>query len=221
MKSPVIFRVFKDNQIHVVKQFIDKDQITFGNNAEVDVDLDASEVSTIHCLVEKRGDQFFLCDLGSVQGTFKKGQQVLDEVLNSGDEFNVGPFKVVFFVGAPKVAQTNADKKSEIVIEPTPVIAQTKTPPQKNEQDFSNATPLAKEPESPVSAAKTSAVVKPKTEVKPVVQKQEAKPEIKAAPFVTKPVSGRNLSAKMSLGRKRGTKTYAPADQIPDLRKLS
>ena len=33
MKSPLIFRVFKNDQIHVVKQFLDKDQILFGHEA--------------------------------------------------------------------------------------------------------------------------------------------------------------------------------------------
>lgn len=40
MKSPLIFRVFKNDQIHVVKQFVDKDQIIIGREAEVDIDLD-------------------------------------------------------------------------------------------------------------------------------------------------------------------------------------
>ncbi|MBC7742048.1 MAG: FHA domain-containing protein [Bdellovibrionaceae bacterium] len=117
MKSPLIFRVFKNDQIQVVKQFVDKDQILFGHNAEVDVDLDSSEVSAIHCLVEKRGQQFYLCDLGSTQGTFKNGQGVLDEPIQSGDDFNVGPFKIVFFVGAPKPVYA-PQTGSEIVIPP-------------------------------------------------------------------------------------------------------
>lgn len=119
MKSPIIFRVFKNNQIHFVKQFIDKDQIVFGSSldsgAEVDVDLESKEVSAIHCLVEKRGTQYYLCDLGSSQGTYKNGQVVLDEPLNTNDEFQVGPFKVVFFVGVPKPVH-NQETSSEIIV---------------------------------------------------------------------------------------------------------
>lgn len=121
MKSPIIFRVFKNNQIHFVKQFVDKDQIVFGYSgdagAEVDVDLDSKEISAIHCLVEKRGPQYYVCDLGSAQGTFKNGQSILDEPLSSGDEFLIGPFKVVFFVGVPKPIHT-ATSSSEIIIPP-------------------------------------------------------------------------------------------------------
>ncbi|MFZ3228700.1 MAG: AgmX/PglI C-terminal domain-containing protein [Pseudobdellovibrio sp.] len=122
MKSPLIFRVFKNEQIHVVKQFVDKDQVVVGHDAEVDIDLDSSEVSSIHCLIEKRGQQFYICDLGSTQGTYKSGQSILDEVISSGDEFSVGPFRIVFFVGAPKPLHT-PNASSEIIIPPVPIVA--------------------------------------------------------------------------------------------------
>lgn len=127
MKSPLIFRVFKNDQIHVVKQFVDKDQVLFGHDAEVDVDLDSSEVSSIHCLVEKRGAQFYLCDLGSTQGTYKNGQPVLDEMIQSGDEFLVGPYRVSFFVGAPKPIHS-PKTSSEIIIQPSEAVAKQAAP---------------------------------------------------------------------------------------------
>lgn len=106
MKSPIIFRIFKDGQIQFVKQFIDKDQVVVGraevNQSDIDIDLQSSEVSPIHCLIERRGLNFYLCDLGSIQGTYKNSAQILDEALESGDEFQVGPYKIAFFVGVPK-----------------------------------------------------------------------------------------------------------------------
>ncbi|MBC7467124.1 MAG: AgmX/PglI C-terminal domain-containing protein [Bdellovibrio sp.] len=128
MKSPLIFRVFKNEQIHLVKQFVDRDQIVIGHEAEVDIDLDSGEISSIHCLIEKRGGQFYICDLGSAQGTYKNGQSILDEAINSGDEFTVGPFRIVFFMGAPKPVHT-PNGSSEIIIEPVkPVTAVIETP---------------------------------------------------------------------------------------------
>jgi hypothetical protein len=102
LKSPLVFRIFKKDQIFVVKQFIDNDRIIFGNGAEVNVELEAPEISPIHCLVEKRGGEYYLCDLGSAQGTFKNNEQVLDEPISSGDNFQIGPFNIFFFVGAQK-----------------------------------------------------------------------------------------------------------------------
>ncbi len=123
MKSPLIFRVFKNEQIYVVKQFLDKDQILFGHEADVDVDLDSTEVSPIHCLIEKRGNQYFICDLGSSQGTFKNGSPILDESITSGDEFTVGPFRIVFFIGAPKPVHS-PKSSAEVVIQPvSPAVA--------------------------------------------------------------------------------------------------
>lgn len=105
MKSPIIFRVFKNDQIQFVKQFTDKEQIVIGQadkdgqlGSQVDIQLDSTEVSTIHCLVEKRGTDFYVCDLGSTQGTFKNGTQVIDEKIGPGDEIQVGPFKIVFLL---------------------------------------------------------------------------------------------------------------------------
>ena len=132
MKSPIIFRIFKDGQIQFVKQFIDKDQVVVGrteaNSSDIDIDLQSSEISPIHCLIERRGLNFYLCDLGSVQGTYKNSVQVLDEVLESGDEFQVGPFKIAFFVGVPK--PVHATEKSNEIIIPPPKAPPTKPTPQ-------------------------------------------------------------------------------------------
>lgn len=118
MKSTLIFRVFKGEQIVVVKQFQDTDQVVIGSDSEggVQVVLEAPEVSPIHCLVEKRDSGYYICDLGSEGGTFKNGQQILDEPIETADEVTVGPFRIVFFIGVPKPVHT--PKGSEIVIPP-------------------------------------------------------------------------------------------------------
>jgi TonB family protein len=97
----VILRVFKGEHVVEVKQF-QLDQIVIGNQAEVNLNLEDSSVSPIHALIEKRNETFYICDLGSTQGTFKGQHQILDEVLESGDELHIGPFRIQFSVGAPK-----------------------------------------------------------------------------------------------------------------------
>jgi pSer/pThr/pTyr-binding forkhead associated (FHA) protein len=197
LKSPIIFRVFKNNQIHFVKQFLDKDQIVIGRSvngeADVDVDLDSIEVSSIHCLVEKRGQQFFLCDLGSAQGTFKNGQSVLDEPVNSGDEFTIGSFRIVFFVGVPKPVHT--ESSSQMTVSPKPT---DKPVPQH-------------------VAPKVNIPAPPQEVVVPVVPKETpSKPSIQTA-FIgqkTSPRAQQFLKHKKS----RGEKTFAPAS---DRKKLS
>lgn len=102
MNSPLVFRIYKNDQIYVVKQFVNDERIVIGNGPGVHIDLPSTEVSSIHCLVEKRGNNYYLCDLGSEQGTFVEDRQVLDEELQSGDAFLLGPYKVFFMVGNQK-----------------------------------------------------------------------------------------------------------------------
>lgn len=105
----------------MVKQFHDLDQVVIGNGADVQLDLQAAEVSPIHCLIEKRDDRFFICDLGSATGTLKNGEGILDEPIDNGDEITVGPFKILFFVGVPK--PVHAPKETaEIIIPPPSVV---------------------------------------------------------------------------------------------------
>ena len=129
MKSPIILRIFKKDQLLEVKQF-ESDQIIFGHDADVTVDLNDVEISPIHCLVELRDSGYYLCDMGSISGTKKNGKSILDEPISSGDNIELGPFRIHFFVGAPKVkivppsvvaaeiiaqvAATEADRKSVV-----------------------------------------------------------------------------------------------------------
>jgi pSer/pThr/pTyr-binding forkhead associated (FHA) protein len=101
LSSPLIFRIFKGQQLVGIKQF-SQDQIVIGHDADVNIDLDSEDVSPIHCLIENREGRFHICDLGSKSGTFKNGQAVLDEAIVSGDELTIGAFKINFFVGVPK-----------------------------------------------------------------------------------------------------------------------
>ena len=101
MRAPLILRIFKSGQIHEVKQF-DVDQIIIGNEADVQVNLQDPSVSSIHCMIELRDSGYYICDLGSKSGTFKNGNQILDEPLSSGDQVTVGVFTVHFFIGVPK-----------------------------------------------------------------------------------------------------------------------
>lgn len=118
MRLPVILRIFKDDRLLEVKQF-DTDQIVFGHDAEVNVEIPDAEVSSIHALIELRDAGYYLCDLGSRSGTFKNNQSILDEPLSSGDEIKVGPYKILFYVGAPK--PKSIPVQEEKAFSPTPL----------------------------------------------------------------------------------------------------
>lgn len=102
MKPPVILKIFRSNQLIEVKQFV-RDQIILGQDAEAQLVLKDAVVSPLHCLIENRANGYFILDLGSTTGTSKNGKQILDDPISSGDTIEVGPFKIQFFVGVPKL----------------------------------------------------------------------------------------------------------------------
>lgn len=225
MKSPVILRVFKGNQLIEVKQF-DLDQIVIGRNADVGLDLDADDVSPIHCLIEMRDAGYYVCDLGSTTGTFKNGVAVLDEALTSGDEIGIGPFKINFFVGIPKpkaappgkveappaVAIPPAPQQEEpaVVVAPPPTVAQPLSIPEEAPKSVAPSIPVA----APVF--ETPKAAKPE----PVVAKEEPKPRIATTPVVGPAGRSETRPAAMVSSGKKGKnkKTYAPTSEIRDLR---
>ena len=60
--------------------------------------LDDITVSRAHATIERRdGDAFFVKDGGSLNGTYVNGEQVDETKLASGDEVQIGMFKLIFF----------------------------------------------------------------------------------------------------------------------------
>lgn len=216
MKSPLIFRIFKNNQLKEVKQF-DQDQIVIGQNADVHLDLDGEGISPIHCLIELRDSGYYLCDLGSQSGTFKNGQAVLDELISSGDEVVIGSYKLQFFVGVPKpksnppgTAIVNSEVKQaepEIATVKLPEVQAEKTAATKTEvvvpTNVGKATVPDKIPEMSVAPIMSGLEVVPdaNTQTAPV-----KKPEIKIAKSVSK-----------STRRKKRGGTFAPPSEVKDL----
>lgn len=101
MKPPVLLRIYQQGQLVAIKQFLDN-QIVIGHNADVQLDLDSDEISPLHCIIEERDSGYYLTDLGSANGTIIEGEKVLDERIESGTHFEVGPYKIEFYVGVPK-----------------------------------------------------------------------------------------------------------------------
>lgn len=197
-----------------VKQF-DQDQIVIGHNAEVHLDLDSDQVSSIHCLIELRDNGYYICDLGSSSGTFKNGQAVLDEAIGSGDEITLGPFKIVFFVGVPKpkavptVGGVVVPVKAENLI-PTsdePAVVAPVAPVKPTAAPMPPAAVVKKEEikvEPPVVPVAVVPPEMPKMDEKPVIAKSPVRPEIR--------------KEKGSFKKPKVSKTFATASEIQDLK---
>lgn len=78
----------------------DQDMVTMGRNPESDVFLDDVTVSRKHAELRRREDgSFHVHDIQSLNGTYVNGERVEETMLASGDEIQVGKFKIVFIPG--------------------------------------------------------------------------------------------------------------------------
>jgi hypothetical protein len=75
---------------------LDGDRMTIGRRPDSDVFLDDVTVSRDHALVVRRGDEFDLDDLGSLNGTYVNRRRIDSHRLADGDELQVGKYKLTF-----------------------------------------------------------------------------------------------------------------------------
>jgi len=78
---------------------LDKDLTTAGRHPESDIFLDDVTLSRRHAEIRRRDDKFYVQDKGSLNGTYVNRQRVDETPLASGDELQIGKFKLVFFEG--------------------------------------------------------------------------------------------------------------------------
>lgn len=77
---------------------LDEGSTAVGRNPESAVFLDDITVSRQHGVIERRDDgAWFVRDVGSLNGTYVNGEQVDETKLASGDEVQIGRFKLTFF----------------------------------------------------------------------------------------------------------------------------
>jgi pSer/pThr/pTyr-binding forkhead associated (FHA) protein len=78
--------------------FLLKDEeTTVGRDPRSAIFLDDVTVSRRHAIVQRRDDGWFVVDSGSLNGTYVNGEQVDETKLATGDELQIGKFKLTFF----------------------------------------------------------------------------------------------------------------------------
>ncbi|MDQ4005088.1 MAG: FHA domain-containing protein [Actinomycetota bacterium] len=76
---------------------IEKDVTTAGRHPESDIFLDDITVSRRHAEVRRKDVNFFVHDMGSLNGTYVNRERVDNTQLANGDEIQIGKFKLLFF----------------------------------------------------------------------------------------------------------------------------
>jgi pSer/pThr/pTyr-binding forkhead associated (FHA) protein len=81
------------------KFFLDTDATTVGRHPNSDIFLDDITVSRQHAEIRRDDGSFNLHDVGSLNGTYVNRERVEETQLHSGDEIQIGKFKLVFLSG--------------------------------------------------------------------------------------------------------------------------
>jgi predicted Zn finger-like uncharacterized protein len=77
---------------------VTKPRTVLGRGTETDVQLQDSEVSRKHALLEIRGDEATVIDLASTNGTYVDGVRVQKAPIFSNQEFSLGTTTLMFIV---------------------------------------------------------------------------------------------------------------------------
>ena len=81
------------------KFLVDKDVTTAGRHPQSDIFLDDVTVSRKHAEFRREDGRFFVHDVGSLNGTYVNQVRVEGTQLASGDELQIGKFKLMFYQG--------------------------------------------------------------------------------------------------------------------------
>jgi hypothetical protein len=75
---------------------LEAERLTVGRRPESDIFLDDVTVSRDHALLVRRGDSYYLDDLGSLNGTYVNRARIESHRLADGDELQIGKYKLTF-----------------------------------------------------------------------------------------------------------------------------
>ncbi len=78
---------------------VSKKFTTIGRHPESDIFLDDVTVSRRHAEVHRDGEAILISDVGSLNGTYLNRTRIESISLRSGDEVQIGKFKLVFLTG--------------------------------------------------------------------------------------------------------------------------
>jgi pSer/pThr/pTyr-binding forkhead associated (FHA) protein len=78
---------------------LDSDEVNSGRHPDSDIFLDDVTVSRKHATFHREGDQFVVRDVGSLNGTYVNRKRIDQATLATGDEVQIGKFRLVFYAG--------------------------------------------------------------------------------------------------------------------------
>jgi len=81
---------------------LDDASVSSGRHPDSDIFLDDVTVSRKHAVFTRDGDTFSVRDVGSLNGTYLNRERIDESALHTGDEVQIGKFRLVFYAGRPE-----------------------------------------------------------------------------------------------------------------------
>jgi len=75
---------------------LEKAKVTIGRNPDNDIQVDQSTASRYHAVVERRGEEFYICDLGSTNGTYLDDIVISESLLKGDEVIRIGDRHFIF-----------------------------------------------------------------------------------------------------------------------------
>jgi hypothetical protein len=72
------------------------DRLSVGRRPDADIFLDDVTVSRDHAILVRRGEDYYLDDCGSLNGTYVNRHRIESHRLSDGDELQVGKYKLAY-----------------------------------------------------------------------------------------------------------------------------
>ncbi len=78
---------------------LDGERLSVGRRPDSDIFLDDITVSRDHAVLVRRGQDYYLDDCGSLNGTYVNRRRIESHKLADGDELQIGKYKLAFLSG--------------------------------------------------------------------------------------------------------------------------
>ena len=175
MTQVVVLKIHKDGQLVEEKRFTHVPVVFGSSETESHVVLKQEGISPIHARIEKRAQQFFICDMGSETGTFKNSDKILEARLQSGDSIHIGEFLVEFDLEELAASAQQTSPPPSESSQPKPQSSQESPEPPADET--TQAPPAQPEPQSQKSPKTPVDETTPKTPPSSTVEPSQPMPQ--------------------------------------------
>ena len=114
---------------------VSKERTTIGRRSHNDLVIDNLAVSGDHAVMYKTGDDYFIEDLGSTNGTTVNGQPIKRHVMHAGDIIEIGKYRLKYVPedgDAPAAGEVDFDTSQPLKREfygPNPATIPVRQPP--------------------------------------------------------------------------------------------